>query len=451
MTDRTIPLSKRPRPGDAPGAPRLSRRLRGVAITGGVMIFGFMGGFAVWAATAPLSAGAVVRGSLGPEASRKSVSHLEGGIVREILVKEGDFVKRGQPLLTLERAQAAAAVDQVRSTLSRREAEAARLSAELSGQASPDFSAAIAVGVGDPALQEFIAGQQRLFDANVSGLSEKKDLLETQITKLHAQVEGQNAQIAGLRDQRKLIDIQIEDTEALLDKGLARKPQMLDLQRRRSELDTQILTTQSDIKRAGIETVEKQISLRSTESTYLSDTSNELAKARGEIASFRSKLDANDDVLTRTQVLAPDTGYVLNLQMKTLGGVVKPGAEILQIVPTEGDLVIEGRISPQEIRNIAPGEPAQVSFTSFPMREMPMIPGRVLKVAADSMTDPQTRETYYTAQIAVDRTVFAAYANPAELKPGTPVEAYVEAKKRVAMEYFLGPVVHSFRKSFREQ
>ena len=432
-------------------SPRLAVRLRGVAIAGGVVIFGFMGGFAVWAATAPLAAGAVVRGVVGPEASRKSVSHLEGGIISEILVKEGDLVRRGQPLVTLQRAQAQAAVGQVRGALARREAEAARLSAQLAGAAEIDFSAALAAAGEDPAFKAFMSGQQRLFETSVKGLQEKEDLLQTQISRLRAEVEGARARISGSQDQRALVDVQIADTQGLLDKGLARKPQMLDLQRRRSELDTEVATLKAEIKRSEIEAVEKQITLQNASTSYLNDVSAELAKARAEIASMRAKLAASDDVLTRTQVLAPDTGYVLNLQVKTVGGVVRPGQEILQIVPTEGDLVIEGRVSPQEIRSIEAGQPARVSFTTFPMRDMPMIPGRVIKVAADIITDPQTRESYYTAQVAVDRAAFGAYANPADMKPGTPVEAYVEARKRVAMEYFIEPVVHSFRKSFREQ
>ena len=432
-------------------SPRLAARLRGVAIAGSVVIFGFMGGFTVWAATAPLAAGAVVRGVVGPEASRKSVSHLEGGIISEILVKEGDLVRRGQPLVTLQRAQAQAAVGQVRGALSRREAEAARLSAQLTGADEIDFSAALAAAGDDPSFKAFMNGQQRLFETSVKGLQEKQDLLQTQISRLRAEVEGARARISGSQDQRALVDVQIADTQGLLDKGLARKPQMLDLQRRRSELDTEVATLKAEIKRSEIEAVEKQITLQNASTSYLNDVSAELAKARAEIASMRAKLAASDDVLTRTQVLAPDTGYVLNLQVKTVGGVVRPGQEILQIVPTEGDLVIEGRVSPQEIRSIEAGQPARVSFTTFPMRDMPMIPGRVIKVAADIITDPQTRESYYTAQVAVDRAAFGAYANPADMKPGTPVEAYVEARKRVAMEYFIEPVVHSFRKSFREQ
>ncbi|GLK69378.1 HlyD family type I secretion periplasmic adaptor subunit [Hansschlegelia plantiphila] len=432
-------------------SPRLAVRLRGVAVAGGVVIFGFMGGFAVWAATAPLSAGAVVRGTVGPEASRKSVSHLEGGIVSEILVKEGDFVKRGQPLLTLQREQAQSVVGQIRGALSRRSAEAARLSAELARESAPDFSSAIAVAASDPNFADFVTGQQRLFEANVRNLLEKKDLLQTQISKLRAQVDGANARIDGSKTQRDLVDIQIADTQSLMDKGLARKPQLLDLQRRRSELDTEIATTRSDIRRAELEAVEKQITLQNTDTAYVSDASGELSKARSEIAGLQSRLTGSADILTRTQVLAPDAGYVLNLQVKTVGGVVRPGVEILQIVPTEGDLVIEGRVSPQDIRNIEAGQPARVSFMTFPMRDMPMIPGHVIKVAADIITDPQTRENYYTAQVAVDRAAFSAYANPQDMKPGTPVEAYVEAKKRVAMEYFLDPVLHSFHKSFREQ
>lgn len=433
------------------GSPKLSRRLRGVAVAGGVMIVGFMGGFAVWAATAPLSAGAVVRGTVGPEASRKSVSHYEGGIVSAILVKEGDLVKRGQPLLTLERAQAQSNVGQIRGALSRRLAESARLEAELAGGGEPNFIDAVAEGAYDPTFPDFIKGQRRLFESNVKALDEKKQLLQAQIAKLRAQMDGARTRIAGLTDQRALVQTQLADTQVLMDKGLARKPQILELQRRMSELETDIAASFSEIRRAEIETTEKQISLRNADTTTLSDVSGELAKARSEISSLQSRLEAGADVLTRTQVLSPDSGYVLNLQVKTIGGVVRPGVEILQIVPVDGDLVIEGRVSPQEIRNIEAGQPARVSFTTFPMRDMPMIPGRVIKVAADAITDPQTRETYYTAQVGVDRAAFAAYARPEDMKPGTPVEAYVEAKKRVAAEYFMDPVVHSFRKAFREQ
>jgi HlyD family type I secretion membrane fusion protein len=430
---------------------KLAARLRGVALAGGVVIFGFMGGFAVWAATAPLSAGAAVRGVVSPEGSRKSIQHLEGGIVREILVRDGDIVKRGQPLITLERTQAQAAFGQIRNTLSRRQAEAARLTAQLSGVDTIDFSAALANADGDPNFTDFVDGQNALFTTSVREVAEREELLRTQITKLKAQADGNRARIDGSIAQRDLIDIEIADTKGLFDKGLARKPQMLALQRRRSELDTDIAALNADIRRAEIEAVEKEITLRNARTTFLNESSTELSKARSEIAGLQSRLAATSDVLSRTQVMSPDDGYVLNLQVRTVGGVVRPGTEIMQIVPMDGDLIIEGRVAPQEIRNIEAGQPARVSFTSFPMRDMPMIPGRVLTVAADIITDPQTRESYYATKIAVDRQAFAAYAKLEDMKPGTPVEAYVESHKRVAMEYFIDPVVHSFRKSFREQ
>ena len=435
----------RPRPA------RLASRLRGVALAGGVVIFGFMGGFAVWASTAPLSAGAVVKGAVGPEASRKSVQHLEGGIVSEILARDGDFVQRGQPLLTLERAQALAAVGQVRDTMSRREAEAARLYAQITGATEVDFAKAIADAQGDPTFPGFVKGQQALFVSSVRGLKEKQDLLRAQIDKLGAQIVGSQDKIAGSEAQRKLIDIQLEDMRGLMEKGLARKPQMLDLERRRSELDTEIAALNAQIRTSEIEKVEKRISLDNAETVYLNEASTELAKARSEIAGMAAKLSASSDILTRTQVLAPATGYVINSQVKTVGGVVKPGVDIMQVVPTEGDLIIEGRVSPTDIRNIETGQIARVAFTTFPMRDMPMIPGRVIYVAADALKDEQTHETYYLAKVAVDRAAFAAYARVEDMKPGSPVEAYVEARKRVAMEYFLEPVIHSFRRSFREQ
>jgi len=432
-------------------SPKLSARLRGVTFAGCVVVFGFMGGFAVWATTAPLAAGAVVRGVVGPEASRKVVQHLEGGIVAEILVKEGDLVTRGQPLLTLERAQAQAAYGQFRNTLSRRQAEAARLAAQLTNAETIDFSAAFQADPNDPTLPAFIEGQRALFETTRRDQTERLELLKAQIGKLQAQIDGNRDRIGGTLAQRDLINVEISDTQGLFDKGLARKPQMLALQRRRSELDTDVAAFNADIRRAEAEIVEKQVTLRNVVTQHLNETSTDLAKARSEIAGLEARVSATSDILTRTSVVAPETGFVLNLQAKTVGGVVRPGTEILEIVPTEGDLVIEGKVSPQEIRNIEAGMPARVSFLTFAQRDMPMIPGHVLQVAADIMTDPQTRETYYTAKVTVDRGAFLAYARPEDLKPGTPVEAYVEAKKRVAAEYFLDPIVHSFRRSFREQ
>lgn len=431
--------------------PKLASRLRGSALMGAVVIFGFMGGFAVWAATAPLSAGATIHGSVGPEGSRKVLQHLEGGIVREVLVRNGDLVKKGQPVLTLERAQAQSAFGQIRNTLSRRMAEAARLAAQASGAAVVDFSRAEAVAGDDANFADFVEGQRALFVTEMRDQKERQELLQTQSAKLRAAIDGNAARVEGSKEQRRLIDVEITDTQGLFDKGLARKPQMLALQRRRSELDTEIAGLNADSRRAEIEIAEKEVASRNQLTAFANETATELAKARGEVAGLEARLVATADMLTRTQVLAPETGYVLNLQAKTIGGVIRPGQDILEIVPTEGDLVIEGRVSPQEIRNIAAEQPARVSFLTFAQRDMPMIPGRVLQVAADAMTDPQTRETYYTAKIAVDRSAFAAYAKPEDLKPGTPVEAYVEARTRVAAEYFVDPLVHSFRKSFREQ
>lgn len=438
------PIPQRPR------GLTLSSRLKGVTLAGGVVIFGFMGGFAVWAMTAPLAGGAAVRGVVGPEGSRKMVQHLEGGIVREILVKDGDLVQRGQPLVTLERTQAQAIYGQQRNTLSRRLAEAARLSAQLSDKGEIDFKAAEEVAKDDPTFPDFVAGQRALFETTRRDQQERQELLETQIKRLGAQVDANRARISGSEAQRDLIDVQIEDTQGLMDKGLARKPLLLDLQRRRSELDTDIAALQADIRRAEIESAEKRIALRNAVTSYLNDTSTELAKARSEISALHARLAASEDVLSRTQVLAPETGYVLNLKQKTIGGVVRPGDEILEIVPTEGDLVIEGRLAAHDIRNIAIGQKARVSFLTFAQRDMPMIDGRVINISADIITDQQTRETYYTAKIAVDRAEFASFASPSDMKPGTPVEAYVEARKRVAMDYLIDPVVHSFRRSFRE-
>jgi HlyD family type I secretion membrane fusion protein len=429
----------------------LASRLRGVAIAGAVVIVGCMGGFTVWATTAPLSGGAVVRGAIGPDGSRKLVQHLEGGIVREILVRDGDRVQKGQRLLVLEPAQAQAAYAQIRATLSRRRAEAARLGAQLADAEAIDLGGSAPDVADDPEFGAFVRGQQALLTTTRRDMEERLQLLSTQIERLGEQVAGSRGRIAGSTAQRALIDVEIADTRSLFDKGLARKPQMLALERRRSELDTEIEALASDIRRAEIEKTEKAIALRNARTTYDNETSTELAKARSEIAGLESRLTASQDILTRTDVLAPVTGYVLNLQAKSVGGVVRPGTDILEIVPTEGDLVIEGRVAPVDIRNIETGLPARVSFLTFAQRDMPLIPGRVLSVAADAVVDPQTRESYYTARIAVDRTAFGAYANSDDMKPGTPVEAYVEIRARVAMDYFLDPAIHSFRRSFRER
>ena len=423
--------------------------------TRGALLFGllgcvvFFGGFAAWSILAPLAEASIAPGVIKVEGTRRTIQHLEGGAVRELLAREGDKVRAGQVLARLDDIQAGSQLETQRAARWALLAQDARLAAELARARAIAFPADLATAE-DPRAAEARTGQRTLFEARTASL-------EGQVQVLHARIEQQKALIAGLRGQlvatrEQLVFAEQEETmrRGLVEKGLGRLPELLSLQRAVASLKgaLQDLGGQSDRAQATIAEAERQI--RQTLDQRLADASAERREVRAKLAEAEEKLRAAADVATRRDILAPDDGTLVNQKVFTIGAVLRPGDPVFELIPAQDAMIAEVNIPPIDIDVVHPGLRAEVRLPAFKQRLVPMLHGAVTWVAADVTTNEQTRQQFYRAYIRLDEAQLRRL-DKVFLAPGMPVEAHVQIGQRSFLRYMIQPLLDSFQRAFREQ
>lgn len=419
----------------------------------GVIIIGlFFFGLGGWAALAPLSSAAIATGVVSPDSSRKTVQHLEGGIIKDILVRDGDRVSVGQPLITLVDTQARASHRAVRSQWLRLSAMRERLQAQQKNSETLAFGEAmVREAAADAELSAFIIAQRELFETKHQAHSGRKSILRKQIAQLREEISGLNAQLVGHSEMLALIQLELEDLRQLSEKDLVRKSRLLRLQRSQAEIKSNIAAKKAEIARAQQKIGEINLSIINQDVEYRDALADELMRVNGQMAQLEERLAASGDVLTRTIIASPAQGTVVNLRYKTRGGVIGAGDPILEIVPAEDKLIIDARIQPIDIDVVHSGLAAQVHLLPYVARYTPAMEGEVVHVSADSLLDERTGERYYEAKIRVDSEKLKQVSPEIELAPGMPAEVMIVTGERSALMYVMEPIVRSFRRSFREQ
>jgi HlyD family secretion protein len=427
------------------------RELRRPVRAGALLIGLFFGGLGWWAASAPLAGAAIAPGVVSPEGSRRTVQHLEGGIVRDILVRDGSVVRAGEPLILLEDVQARAGFDVLQARFYTLAATQARLLAEQSAASSvhfPDWL--IEATTAQPAALEAMVAQRAMFDARAKALADRKGILRQRIEQLREEIAGLQAQIGADGRQIALIDEEIEGVEQLYRKGLERKARLLALQRTRAEIDGNRAERRARIAQAQQAIGEAELQILAQDTAQLEAVNEEASRIQSEFAEVEQRVAASRDVLERTVIAAPVDGTVVALRMRTPGGVIRPGEPVLEIVPAKEELLIDARVSPLDIDALRPGLPARVLLPAFQQRNLPQIMGRVRQVAADATADPQTGKMFFEVRVEIDPGQLAALEPPLELTPGMPAEVYITTGERTALDYLLGPFYDSLRRAFRE-
>lgn len=372
-----------------------------------VLLLGF-GGFLIWALFAPLDAGVPAPGVVSVESQRKTVQHLTGGIVEKILVKEGDAVKAGQVLVVLNPVQAKAQLGIVRSQYLSARAMESRLLAEYEGKSAIGFHADLMAEKDDPAVAEIMEVQSRLFTTR--RLSQQKE-------------------VAVLRESAAALETQLEGMRELAKEGYVPRNKMLDMERSYAEIRLRILQQEQE---------------------YRKQVETQLGDVQKEVAAQHSRLLAVQDELARTEVRAPTEGVVVGLAVHTIGGVITPGGRIMDIIPQGEPLIVEAQVSPHLIDRVKPGLEAELRFTAFNQSSTPVINGTVSTVSADSLTDPATHQSYYSARITVSQKELQRLgAN--QIQPGMPVEVIMKTGSRTLMNYLLKPLVDRFAISLKER
>ena len=378
--------SRRPELAAPAESVSLMHELRRPGRAGVLVIVLFFGGIGWWAASAPLAGAAIAPGVISPDGSRRVVQHLEGGIIREILVSDGSRVRAGDPLIVLEDVQARAGFDALEARFHTLAATQARLLAEQSAAASVSFPAwLIEATSNDPTALEAMVAQRALFDTRAKALEDRKDILRRRMEQLREEIAGLEAQIVADSRQIALIDEEIQDVEQLYRKGLERKSRLLALQRARADIHGNRAERRARIARAQQAIGETELQIIAQDTAQLEAVNEEASQIQFELAEVEQRLAASRDVLQRTLISAPVDGTVVALRFRTPGGVVRPGEPVLEIVPDNEELLIDARLSPMDIDVVRAGLPARVVLQAFQQRHMPQIEGRVRQVSPDAI------------------------------------------------------------------
>lgn len=434
--------------GAQDGAETLSQYVQAPRRLGWATILLVFGCGATLAAAIPLAGAAVAPGFVSPDGHRKTVQHLEGGIVQRIHVREGDLVRAGDRLVTIEDTLARANMAELSERLVHFLAIEARLLAEQAGATAITLQDAPMIH--QAALASALRGQETLFLSRRETRSGRERILGQRILQLHEESEGLRQVIASQNEQEALIKKEIGTVETLLRQGLERLPRLLSLQRVQAELGGARASNFARIAKNKQAVGEAEMELLTMRQQDREKVNEELNTVRAELASLRSKLPARTDVLDRTLVTAPIDGIVMNVRVTTESGVVRPGEALLEIVPQKASLIVDARVRPIDVDVVRPGMGAKVVFSAFAQRNLPQIDGRLRSISADRMTDERTGESYFIAKVEVDAAKIRELNSSLELVAGMPAEVFILTGERTALDYLVRPFLESINKSFRE-
>lgn len=412
-----------------------------------ILMTGF-GGFAAWAAMAPVEGAIIVQGKVVVSGRNKIVQHLEGGIVREILVEEGQTVGAGEPVLVLDGAAARSHYNRLKVQLATLGTIAVRASAERNGATKLDFSSAVD---GHPKVQwaTLIEDQEAEFSAGLQKHQAELRMLDQQIAALEEQIAGHALQKDATNLQIDLIAEERQSFEDLLEKGLTRKNHVLALRRSEADLQGRYGQIGAAIAHAEQSIGEIRERIIQTKSTRVREASAQLSQVRAEQASVAEQLNSAEEVTKRLVVRAPAAGTIIQLTKYNSGAVIDAGQEIMTIVPQGAALVVEARVRPQDINDITVGQEAWMKFTSFDPQETPAVAAKVVYISADRLEEPRTGEGYYLTRLEISGGAAPAL-NATTISPGLAAEVYITTESRTLLEFISAPITRTLTRSFRE-
>jgi HlyD family secretion protein/epimerase transport system membrane fusion protein len=415
---------------------------------GVALVVFFVLAFGSWGWLVPLDGGAVAPGIVNPDSGKKTIQHLEGGIIAELPVREGERVKAGQPIVVLESTQARAAhetlVQQRLSLVARK----ARLEAERGGFARIEWPAELRMVPAN--IKPVLDAQQEVFETRRQTHASRREILAQRIEQLLHQIRGYEAQALSASKQIGFVAEELSAKEFLVRRGLIPKPEALRLKRTDAEISGKLGEYEAEIARARQQIGEARLQILAVDAERADQIAGDFEKVRGELADVNEKMLASADVVRRTVVAAPVDGTVVDIKFKTLGGVVQRGEPILSIVPAGDELIVEARLTPVDVKAVHAGLEARLNLSAWSSRLVPKIPGVVRTVSADRLTDEATRQPYYLARVAVDRPTLQRLAPGIDLIPGMPVEVLVVTERRTMLDYLLRPFDDALWRSFRE-
>jgi HlyD family type I secretion membrane fusion protein len=419
--------------------------LAGVAI-----IALFFGGFGYWAATAPLNGAVVANGVVKVEGNRKSVQHLDGGIVKELRVKEGDKVRAGDVLIILDDSQARAEFEVFTQQHLVLRATEERLKAELASAAGLTMPADLEARAAEPNVVGVWLGQVSQFESRRTSLEGQRKVVKEKIAQLEHQIVGTEAQLKAYRAQLVSVRKELESYKPLLEKGLITLGRYSQIERAGQGIEGQAADAAAAIARARQAIAEQAQQMAQLDNERMTEVTRDLRDTQAKLLEVVPKLANARAVLSRIEIRSPYTGRVVGLAVFSVGGVIARGEKILDVVPEQDSLIVEAQVAVEDISDVRPNMRAEVHLTAYKQRITPVINGDVVSISADRLTDPKTSQPYYVALVRIDKDQLAALPH-IQLYPGMPATVMLPTEVRTAFDYLVGPLLQSFDRAFRQR
>lgn len=432
-------------PAGLPDGEEMSRLVRIGLTVIGVGVIGVGG----WATFAPLSGAVVAPGFVKVDMNRKVVQHQEGGIVKEILVRDGQKVAQGQVLMVIDDVRVDASLDLLRQQLDAERVKAARLEAERALVAAPRFAEDLERRAGEPKLAEIMAREKALFRA-------RRDSLDSQVALLRRQIGESHSELAALVDQvdaearaLKLQKDELAANDELLQKNYVARTRVLALQRAVAEYESRHGEHRAEVSKTRQRASELELRIQAMRSDYVKVATDELKETTNRIFDLDERLRPTRDAAARQKIQAPIAGEVVGMKVFSPGGVVGPREVLMEVVPEVKTLIVEARLRPEDINHVRAGTSADVRLTSYKQRNTQLVEGKVSYVSGDSLIDPATGAPYYLVQVAVPPQALAEAGN-LTLQAGMPAEVFMRTDSRTAFDYLFAPITAYFRRGMRE-
>lgn len=420
---------------------------RSVRNIGAAIVFATFGIFGVWAFFAPMDSSALAPGTVVVKSHRKTVQHLDGGIVAQILVKDGDLVQEGQPLLILDDAQIKAQLGMAHSQNIVLAAQVARLKAErdkLKQVAYPDLLS----DTSDPKVAEVRLAENNIFMSRKNAHDGQIAVLNERISQIASKIKGLQGQVDSKKQLTSSFAEEIRDLKELLKEGFADKLRLRELERNYASQSGEIAQFNAEIASNQMLISETRLQILLEEKHFHEEVTNKLSEVQAQLNDAEERVAANQDKLDRIVIKAPASGMVLGLSVHNENSVVLPGHPILEIVPQDAELVVDAQVSPMDIDRVTVGLQAEIRFSAFKQSQTPKMTGKVIHLSADRLAD-EKGNSYYQARIELTPESRKDLGD-LKLLPGMPAEVLINTGERTLFEYLAQPATNFFARSFIE-
>ncbi len=417
---------------------------------GGVAIFvvGVLG-LGSWLVLAPLSGAVIAPGFVKVDMNRKVVQHQEGGIVKQVLVRDGEQVRQGQILVVIDDVRLDATLDLLRTQHDGERAKAARLEAERAFLPEVKFPAELVARRNEPKVAELLQRETALFRARREALDSQVAVLRKQIRHTTDEAQALAGQIAAEERALKSQKEELEVNRALLSQGFVQKTRLMSLERAVADYEARWEEHRAELAKTRQRASELELRVLAQRNSYVQSAADELKETSTRLFDLEERLRPSKDASDRQRIAAPIAGEVVGMRVFSPGSVVGPREVLMEIVPEDKTLVVEARIRPEDINHVRAGSPAEVRLTAYQTRTTPLVAGNVNYVSADRMVDPQSGAPYYVVNVDVSAGALADAGN-LRMQAGMPAEVYIRTDSRTAFDYMLAPVTAYLRRGMRE-